>query len=285
MQPLVLTIAASDSIAGAGIQADIKTLNQFNCSGASVVTAITAQNNSELTHIMPASIESVRAQLSAVTDERMPDVIKIGMLYSREVMQIVAEFLASYKGTVICDPVLEASTGTKLLTDNAFFISNILEHIDLLTPNLIEARALTGIENLKLAAKQLLDLGVKAVLVKGGHSQDSLYSSDYFLDKDKHFWITNYRLATSSIHGTGCVLSSAISAACARGYSLTDALVIGKMYVTAGMRAALGAGTANIVCNASSEHTYNLPWISANNCSTSLLATFHMRLSISRAST
>lgn len=248
---IVLTIAGSDSGGGAGIQADIKTVTLLGSYAASVITALTAQNTLGVTGIHAATPEFVALQMDAVFSDIPPDVVKTGMLFSADIIATVARKLAVSKRTlVVVDPVMIAKGGATLTenTSTSAFRSELLPLTYLLTPNLPEAEALTGIRQdsldaMKEAALELHRLGARNVLIKGGHLEggdavDLLY--------DGHAFTTygSERFATPNTHGTGCTLASAISAFLARGEPLTAAVAKAKEFITAAIRLAepLGSG-------------------------------------------
>jgi len=238
-----LTIAGSDSGGGAGIQADLKTFSALRCYGMSVITAITAQNTREVTAVHPVPAETVSAQLDAVLTDIGVDAIKIGMLHNAETVVAVAQALASTPATpVVVDPVMVAKSGDRLLSEAA--VDSLRRHIfplaDLITPNLPEAEALLGRklrgrDDMEAAAADLLALGTKAVLVKGGHLQDDHVSDVLVHALDAGGVVTRWfdypRIVTQNTHGTGCTLSSAIAASLAHGSTLEDAVATGREYV------------------------------------------------------
>ena len=278
-KPIVWTIAGSDSSAGSGIQADLQTFAQLGVHGCSVITLVSAQNGQDKIVVQCCSAEIIAQQIQALEKVLPAAVIKIGALGNKETIILLADYLTTYSGKVVCDPVLIASSGGELLDDNAVDLlkTRLFARIDLLTPNIVEAEKLLNCcidspAQVEAAAQKFLDLGVKAVLIKGGHLPAHL-ASDYFLDAEHGFWLhSQEELLTSSVNknvrGSGCVLSSAISAAWARGYSLDDALVIAKMLVNNAIR-------TSVCLNDSAKVNYmlparpwpraaiDLPWISA----------------------
>ena len=248
MIPVALTIAGSDSGGGAGIQADLKTFTAFDVYGASVVTALTAQNTRGVRGIAAVEPAFVAAQLDAVLDDLDVGAAKTGMLLSAAVIDVVVDRLAARPPRhLIVDPVLVATSGAPLLEPAA--IARLRERLvplaTLLTPNLREAEALTGRPvtgpaDLRTAARALLDLGARAVLVKGGHLEgDAL---DLLDDGQNVRELSAPRIARSDAHGTGCTLSAAIAAALARGLELNAAVVAAKRYVTRAIESASRVG-------------------------------------------
>ena len=248
MVHVALTIAGSDSSGGAGIQADLKTFAAFGVYGASVVTALTAQNTRGVHAIAAVGASFVAAQLDAVLDDLDVGAAKTGMLLSAAVIDAVADRLATRPlPHLVVDPVLVATTGEALLEPAG--IARLRERLvplaTLLTPNLREAEALTGrpVANpadMRAAARALLDLGARAVLVKGGHLQGE--ALDLLDDGRNVRELSAPRIATRDTHGTGCMLSAAIAAGLARGLDLTAAVVAAKRYVTRAIESAPRVG-------------------------------------------
>ena len=248
--PIVWTIAGSDSGGGAGIQADLATFRDFCVHGCSVVTAITAQNSFAVGYIEVTSHKALAAQINALDCDLPAHAIKLGMLASATTVRCVAKYLADYRGFVVCDPVMTASSGESLLEGEAGIIlrEQLLPRADLITPNRHEAEALLNRkintpEEIENAAHALVKLGARSVLITGGHFEnDAQRCHDYWSDGDDGFWLSGPRIDTIHTHGSGCTLASAIAAAIACGYALKDALVLAKMYVSAGLRAARQVG-------------------------------------------
>ena len=229
----VLTIAGSDSGGGAGIQADLKTFAAIGCYGMSVITALTAQNTRGVTaiHALPPSFAV--EQMTAVFTDIGADAVKIGMLYSAELIEAVTETLNKYRArNIVLDPVMVAQSGDRLLQDDA--IEAIKDHLmpvaDVVTPNLPEAEVLLGqkiesLEDMQRAARSLAQLGGRSILVKGGHLEESK-STDllYLTEEDRFVTLEAERVDSRNNHGTGCTLSSAIAAHMSRGSSIEDAV-------------------------------------------------------------
>lgn len=241
-----LTIAGSDSGGGAGIQADLKTFAALGCFGMSAITALTAQNTRGVTAIHPVPPDFVAAEIDAVASDIGVDAVKIGMLASPEIVEIVAERLARHAlRPVVLDPVMIAKGGAKLLNEAAIrvLIECLLPHATLLTPNLPEAealldRAIVGRAAIERAAADLLALGPQAVLVKGGHAGGTTSDDCLMSDGGRSMrWLSAPRIATENSHGTGCTLSAAIAAHLARGLDLDAAVIAAKDYVTASLTA------------------------------------------------
>ncbi len=234
----VLTIAGSDSGGGAGIQADLKTFSALGCFGTSAITAVTVQNTRGVfgIHSIPPGI--VRDQITAVIDDIKPSAIKIGMVPTREHCEAVASALHRYALPIIVDPVMVATSGDPLLEEGAieYLQRNLFPIATLVTPNLHEARMLTGIhietkDDMRFAAQKILDYGSNAVLLKGGHLK-SKKLADFYVDTDNNeaFFESDF-IDTPNTHGTGCTLSSAIAAYCSQGFALRDAIRQAVQYV------------------------------------------------------
>jgi len=230
MVATALTIAGSDSGGGAGIQADLKTFSALGVYGASVITAVTAQNTCAVTDVHPIPNATVAAQIAAVLGDIRVDAIKIGMLGDSALIETVAQALEGYRGPVVLDPVMVAKSGARLLPEaaRAALIAHLLPRADLLTPNLPEAAALLGCSEAMNDAEmqnqgaRLRVMGAKAVLMKGGHGQGEICTD--WLIADEAMRLDAPRIATRNTHGTGCTLSSAIAAGLAQGLSSPNAV-------------------------------------------------------------
>ena len=236
-----LTIAGSDSGGGAGIQADLKTFAANGCYGMSVITALTAQNTRGVTAIHAVPVDFVAAQMEAVLSDIGADAIKIGMLFSPELIRTVADGLRRFEvKNVVLDPVMVAQSGDKLLQDEAVAAlkEELIPLANLITPNLPEAMVLLGgeitdQESLETAARELGRLGCGHVLIKGGHMEGATSTDSlYFVDEDRLLELTGERIATRNNHGTGCTLSSAIAAFHARGNNMETAVRLAKDYIS-----------------------------------------------------
>ena len=237
----VLTIAGSDSGGGAGIQADLKAIAANGCYGMSVITALTAQNTKGVFGIHPVPVSFVREQLQAVLSDIGSDAIKIGMLFSSELIEMIAaELKVLATGNIVLDPVMVATSGDKLLKDEAVssLKNSLIPMANLITPNLPEASVLLGREittnkELADAAKELSELGCPNVLIKGGHLEEG--DCDDLLYMAGSGEVRTYpvrRIETKNSHGTGCTLSSAIAAGLAKGLPIDAAVAAGKEYIT-----------------------------------------------------
>ncbi len=247
MTAIALTIAGSDSGGGAGIQADLKTFSALGVYGASVITAVTAQNTRGVTAVADIAPEIVAAQLRAVFSDLPVAAVKIGMVSRAETIEAIAEGLSAFAGPVVVDPVMVATSGDRLLRPDAIavLIERLLPRAAIVTPNLPEAALLTSgsiaqtPEAIRAQAAQLLAAGAGSALMKGGHGKGPL-CVDYLVEADGILTLTAPRIDTANDHGTGCTLAAAITAGLARGLCLTDAVRQAKAY----LQAALDAGRA-----------------------------------------
>jgi hydroxymethylpyrimidine kinase/phosphomethylpyrimidine kinase/thiamine-phosphate diphosphorylase len=270
--PVVWTVAGSDSGGGAGIQADLKTMNALGVHACSVITALTAQNTLGVRRIEYPSLEMLTEQLEALRADLSPVAVKIGMLGEPAGIRCIVDTIKTCQAFIVCDPVLVATSGDPLLHADALHIlkHELLPHVDLLTPNWTETESLLGIPILtsdcvEAAADAFLALGVRSVLIKGGHG-NSKFSQDFYSDGQTRCWLTSPRQETKHHHGTGCTLSAAITACIGLGHDLLDAVVIGKAYVNQGLRNApgLGQGCGPLAHSGWPEHEPDLPWLTPN---------------------
>jgi hydroxymethylpyrimidine/phosphomethylpyrimidine kinase len=243
--PIALTIAGSDSGGGAGIQADLKTFAALGVYGASVVTALTAQNTKGVFSIREVPAEFIAAQMDAVFSDLAVAAVKIGMLGSAAAIAAIGAGLQRHRArNVVLDTVMTASAGGKLLPDDAVdALRALIAKARLVTPNLPEAAILTGgtqardEEGMYAQAQKILTLGAGAVLIKGGHGGGS-ESVDILVEDTSRTRFAAPRLETRNTHGTGCTLASAIAAGLAKHLSLVDAVRQAKTFVTAALEAA-----------------------------------------------
>ena len=251
----VLTIAGSDSGGGAGIQADLKTFSAIGCYGMSVITALTAQNTRGVTGIHAVPPDFAVQQIEAVFSDMGADAVKIGMLYSAELIEAVAAALKKHGARkIVLDPVMVAQSGDKLLQDDA--IEAIKTHLmplaDVVTPNIPEAEVLCGRtleqrSDIESAAETLARHGSRSILIKGGHGDQNESTDILFLANEKRFVnLTAERIETTNNHGTGCTLSSAIASYMAKGNDIEPAVQKAKTFmnqaITAGAAYKLGHG-------------------------------------------
>ncbi len=248
--PQVLTIAGSDSGGGAGIQADLKTFAAHGCYGASVITALTAQNTQGVTDIFEVSSEFVESQLLTVFDDMNFSAIKTGMLSSAEIIHAIVQVLKRFPPqNLVVDPVMVSKSGHRLLKPEAVEAMKtlLLPIATLITPNLEEAEDLLGKssferENLEVVARKLFDKCGVPVLVKGGHLKESADSPDLLFDGSQVYRFDGPRLDGKHTHGTGCTLSAAIASNLALGQSLPDAIQNGKSWLIGAMETAFPVG-------------------------------------------
>ena len=233
-----MIIAGSDSSGGAGIQADIKTVTSLGSYAMTAVTAITVQNTNGVKLVTPISANTIKKQIIYTANDIKPDAIKIGMLQSDQVVEKVIESLKKIKvKKVILDPVMVAKGGAKLINEKAIksLKTKLIKNIFLITPNIPEAEVLAGIKiknkkDMISAAKRLINLGAKNVLIKGGHLK-SKKVEDVFLNKSELKIFASLRHNTKNTHGTGCTLSSAIATFLSCGKSIKKACDLGIKYV------------------------------------------------------
>ncbi len=246
MTPIAVTIAGSDSSGGAGIQADLKTFGALGVYGASVLTALTAQNTQGVTAIHDVPADFIAAQIDAVFTDLDIGAVKIGMLSQVPAIKAVAAGLTRHDAqNIVLDPVMVATSGDRLLAVEAIaaLCRDLIPRALVVTPNLHEAAALTDASvartepKMEAQARQILALGPRYVLIKGGHG-DSAESVDLLISKDGVVRLASPRIATRNTHGTGCTLSSAIAAGLAKGLDLVAAAREAKTYVTETIKAA-----------------------------------------------
>jgi len=254
----VLTIAGSDSGGGAGIQADIKSISANGAYAATVITASTAQNTKGVTDIHGLPLSHIEAQLEAVLSDIAFGAVKIGMLYSAEVIELVASMLKSYDSkNIVLDPVMVSTSGRTLLDSEAMeTLKAFLPHTSLITPNIPEAELLIGhkieLENMEASVQELAEKFCVSVLLKGGHLESREHMTDmlYIKEQKRVVVINNQAVRTKNTHGTGCSLSSAIATHLALGCELEEAVVKSCSYlneaIKAGKDKVLGHGNGPI---------------------------------------
>ena len=255
-----LTIAGSDSSGGAGIQADLKTMLANKVFGMSAITALTAQNTTGVTDIMDVTPEFLKNQIRAVFDDIYPEAVKIGMVSSKELIHTIVEMLKHYDAKhIVVDPVMVATSGAKLISDEA--ISTLKEELlpiaEVITPNIPETEVLTDmevktVEDMEKAAKKIYDTYHCSVLVKGGHQLND--ANDYLYNGEKGTWFKGHRIDNSNTHGTGCTLSSAIASNLAKGYTLEESVRNAKTYLSGAIGAMLDLGQGS----GPMDHGYNI---------------------------
>tara|TARA_B110000027_G_scaffold95752_1_gene101133 strand:- start:95 stop:907 length:813 start_codon:yes stop_codon:yes gene_type:complete len=239
----ILIIAGSDSSGGAGIQADIKTISSLGSYAMTAITAVTAQNTTGVKSIVSIDPKEISKQILFTCKDIKPDAIKIGMLHSENVIKSVINSLKLIRvSKIILDPVMIAKGGARLIDNKAIAIlkNQLIKKVSLITPNIPEAEALTGIKikdtkNMVRAAQVLLSMGAKNVLIKGGHLQ-SKSITDIFINKKETRFFLNKKLKTRNTHGTGCTLSSAIATFFSCGKLLNKSCELGIKYVNQSIR-------------------------------------------------
>lgn len=259
-----LTIAGSDSGGGAGIQADLKTFSANGVYGASVITALTAQNTQQVSAIHPVPPAFVIQQLQAVFSDIQIAAVKTGMLGDAAMVTAVADFLKTQSTKLVVDPVMIAKSGDALLQQDAIasLIAELIPQAYLITPNLPEGAALLGVDEpktldeMKVMAAELYKLGSCYVLLKGGHLEQEL-CPDILFDGQSHQLFQTARINTRNTHGTGCTLASAITAFLAQRYECADAVAQAKQYISAAIRA---ADNLNVGSGHGPVHHFHAVW-------------------------
>jgi hydroxymethylpyrimidine/phosphomethylpyrimidine kinase len=235
MGPICLSIAGFDGSGGAGIQADLKTFSAFSCYGTTILTALPIQNTQGVKGCYELPLQSIQDQLETIFEDMTPASIKIGMLFSADIVHVVSEFLRPRASSIpiVLDPVMIAKSGDSLLKSEAIdaLESELIPLATLITPNIPEAIALVGQMDFENLGIRILGLGSKAVLLKGGHCEDTEFSTDLFLSATEKTLLTSPRIHSKNTHGTGCTLSAAISANLALGLPILDACRVAKEYL------------------------------------------------------
>ena len=243
-----LTIAGSDSSGGAGIQADIKTMTANGVFAMSAITALTAQNTTGVTDIFETTPKFLGEQIDAIFTDIYPDAVKIGMVSSAELIGVIAEKLKAYDAKhIVVDPVMVATSGSKLLRDDAItaLTEKLLPMAEVVTPNIPEAEILSGLTitdaaGMEVAAQKISEAYGCAVLCKGGHKVND--ADDLLWRNGKAQWFHGERIANPNTHGTGCTLSSAIASNLAKGYDLDTSVERAKAYISGCLSAMLDLG-------------------------------------------
>ncbi len=249
----VLTIAGSDSSGGAGVQADLKTMLANGVYGMSAITALTAQNTQGVRMVQEATPEFLAAELDAVFEDIRPDAVKVGMVASPALIHVIADKLKAYKAEhVVVDPVMVATSGAKLLMDEAIegLVQELFPLAEVITPNIPELSVLTGAEiadeaAFEQAAKKLAAETEVKVLAKGGHFADDASDLLGLADGEEEKWYRGTRVENPNTHGTGCTLSSAIAANLAKGFDLAESIGRAKSYLFGALLAKMDLGTGN----------------------------------------
>ena len=258
--PRAMTIAGSDSGGGAGIQADLKTFAALGVYGASIVTAVTAQNTVGVTGVHEIPTEMITAQIEAVLGDIGADAVKTGMLASSAIIECVAGAMERHQvQRLVVDPVMVAKSGDSLLRDDAVdsLKTMLIPLAAVVTPNIPEAETLTGLEittpdDVKQAARIIVDMGARGVVVKGGHLEGP--ATDLFYDGSRFQEFTSPRINTTNTHGTGCTFASAVAAGLAQDLDVIEAVGQAKEYVTEAIRHSFPLGQGHGPLN----HFYKL---------------------------
>lgn len=250
-RPTVLTIAGSDSSGGAGIQADIKTMIMNGVYAMSAVTALTAQNTMGVRAVMEVAPEFLEQQLDAVFEDIYPDAVKIGMVSSGPLVRVIADKLRYYGAKkIVVDPLMVSTSGSVLMQEEARTImeDQLFPMASVITPNIPEAEVLTGRkirskEDMEAAALYLGIRGIRAVLLKGGHSVSD--ADDLLYGNGRLTWFPGRRIQNPNTHGTGCTLSSAIASFLAKGMDVEESVKEAKEYISGALEAGLDIGKGN----------------------------------------
>ncbi|NBD25241.1 bifunctional hydroxymethylpyrimidine kinase/phosphomethylpyrimidine kinase [Paenibacillus glycinis] len=248
-----LTIAGSDSGGGAGIQADLKTFQELGVYGMSALTAVTAQNTLGVHGVYPMEPAAVAAQLDALGADLPPDAVKTGMLFSSEIIRVVAEKAAQYEWRrLVIDPVMVAKGGSRLLLREAVdaLVARLLPLALVTTPNIPEAELLTGmriasLQDREIAAKTLVEMGSRYALIKGGHGAPDEPMVDLLYDGKEFRHLESRRVDTRHTHGTGCTYSAALTAGLAQGRTVEEAMDTAKAFIQAAIEDGLGIGAGH----------------------------------------
>ena len=257
----VLTIAGSDCSGGAGIQADIKTMQANGVYAMSAVTALTAQNTTGVYGIMDSSPEFLESQLDCVFEDIFPDAVKIGMVSSVPLIQVIGDSLTKWKASnIVVDPVMVSTSGSRLLREDAqaALMERLQPLASVITPNIPEAevltgRSITGEAQMEEAARRLGEMYPGAVLIKGGHQVSD--ANDLLYDRGRLVWLRGERIDNPNTHGTGCTLSSAIASNLAKGFPMEESIRRAKAYISGALRAGLDLGRGS----GPMDHGYAIP--------------------------
>src|SRR5256884_2682076 len=249
--PILLTIAGFDPSCGAGTAADLKTFAAHGCYGVAAITSLTVQNTFAVESVHNTPSAELRAQLDALAKDCDIAAVKIGMLGNRGNAVVVAEFLDAYKfAHIVHDPVMKSSSGAELLDVGGikFVAAELLKRASVITPNVLEAEVLTGltikdVADMEAAARKIIELGARAVIVKGGHLERAV---DVLFDGNELVQLGGDRVKTDNTHGTGCTFASAIAAQLASARSLVEAATLAKAYVTKAIEKGYAVGKGRV---------------------------------------
>lgn len=257
--PILLSIAGFDPGCGAGTAADLKTFAAHGCYGIAAITALTVQNTQTVESVSNTPAATLRAQLDVLARDCNIAAVKIGMLGNRGNAVAVAEFLDATKyAHVVLDPVMKSSAGTELLDAGGikYLAAELLKRVSIVTPNIAEAEALTGlaikdVPAMEAAARKLAEMGARAVVVKGGHMERAV---DVLFDGNEVLTLGSDRIKTENTHGTGCTFASALAAQLAHGRSIREAATLAKAYVTKAIEKSYPIGRGRVPL----DHFYRL---------------------------
>jgi hydroxymethylpyrimidine/phosphomethylpyrimidine kinase len=257
--PILLTIAGFDPSCGAGSVADLKTFAAHGCYGVAAITSMTVQNTQEVESVHNTPSAELRGQLEVLAKDCEIAAVKIGMLGNRGNAVVVGEFLDAHKfATVVHDPVMKSSTGTELLDAGGvkYVATELLKRSSVITPNVPEAEILSGLEikdvaGMEAAARKIVEMGAKAVIVKGGHMERAI---DVLFDGNEMVQLGGDKVKFENTHGTGCTFASALAAQLAAGRSLVEAATLAKAYVTKAIEKAYAIGKGRVPL----DHFYRL---------------------------
>jgi hydroxymethylpyrimidine/phosphomethylpyrimidine kinase len=249
--PILLTIGGFDPSCGAGIAADLKTFAAHGCYGVAAITSLTVQNTQGVADVQNTPSATLRAQLDALVKDSDIAAVKIGMLGNRGNAQAVAEFLDANKfAHIVHDPVMKSSTGTELLDAGGvkYVATELLKRSSVITPNVPEAETLTGlaikdVAGMEAAARKIVEMGARAVIVKGGHMEKAI---DILFDGNEIMPLAGDKGKEETLHGTGCTFASAIAAHLSAGRSLFEAATLAKAYVTKAIEKGYAVGKGRI---------------------------------------
>ena len=227
----ILTIGGSDSSSGAGIQSDIRTFSDFGVYGFTVITAITSQNTTDVSNIEPVSVKSLKSQLDSILSDFHIDAIKIGMVYNSVIIKVIHSKLCNCHVPIIVDPIIKSTTGVTLLKKNALnnYKKMIIPLAHVITPNKYEAKILSGVTNVREAAKKIQKFGAESVIITGASTSKGKIS-DFILEKDQEYKVTGKIIPVRN-HGSGCNYSASIAVSLAKQNPLRYAVTTAKNYV------------------------------------------------------
>ena len=227
----ILTIGGSDSSSGAGIQSDIRTFSDFGVYGFTVITAITSQNTTDVSNIEPVSVKSLKSQLDSILSDFHIDAIKIGMVYNSVIIKVIHSKLRNCHVPIIVDPIIKSTTGVTLLKKNALnnYKKMIIPLAHVITPNKYEAKILSGVTNVREAAKKIQKFGAESVIITGASTSKGKIS-DFILEKDREYKVTG-KIIPIRNHGSGCNYSASIAVSLAKQNPLRYAVTTAKNYV------------------------------------------------------